>query len=315
MVTTPSYAFFKGRIVPYSEARVGVLAHSLNYGTGVFGGLRGYWNDDEEQMFIFRPADHYRRFLQSAKLLCMELPYTLQDLTDVTIELLRTEGHREDVYVRPLAFFPEDVIGVKLHNMTPELSIVAVPFGLYVENDEGCHVSVSSWRRVDDNSIPARGKVTGAYVNSALVKTEAERAGFDEAIVLNADGHVSEGSAANVFIIREGKAITPPVTDNILEGVVRRTVMQLFRDELNVEVEERSIDRTELFIADEAFFCGTGVQLTAITRVNHRTVGTGQMGPITAKLRDLFFAIVRGREPKYRHWCTPVLAPEREPAH
>ncbi len=315
MVTTPSYAFFKGRIVPYSEARVGVLAHSLNYGTGVFGGLRGYWNDDEEQMFIFRPADHYRRFLQSAKLLCMELPYTLQDLTDVTIELLRTEGHREDVYVRPLAFFPEDVIGVKLHDMTPELSIVAVPFGLYVENDEGCHVSVSSWRRVDDNSIPARGKVTGAYVNSALVKTEAERAGFDEAIVLNADGHVSEGSAANVFIIREGKAITPPVTDNILEGVVRRTVMQLFRDELNVEVEERSIDRTELFIADEAFFSGTGVQLTAITRVNHRNVGTGQMGPITAKLRDLFFSIVRGREPKYRHWCTPVLAPEREPAH
>ena len=315
MVTTPSYAFFKGRIVPYSEARVGVLAHSLNYGTGVFGGLRGYWNDDEEQMFIFRPADHYRRFLQSAKLLCMELPYTLQDLTDVTIELLRTEGHREDVYVRPLAFFPEDVIGVRLHDMTPELSIVAVPFGLYVENDEGCHVSVSSWRRVDDNSIPARGKVTGAYVNSALVKTEAERAGFDEAIVLNADGHVSEGSAANVFIIREGKAITPPVTDNILEGVVRRTVMQLFRDELNVEVEERSIDRTELFIADEAFFSGTGVQLTAITRVNHRNVGTGQMGPITAKLRDLFFSIVRGREPKYRHWCTPVLAPEREPAH
>ena len=315
MVTTPSYAFFKGRIVPYSEARVGVLAHSLNYGTGVFGGLRGYWNDDEEQMFIFRPADHYRRFLQSAKLLCMELPYTLQDLTDVTIELLRTEGHREDVYVRPLAFFPEDVIGVKLHDMTPELSIVAVPFGLYVENDEGCHVSVSSWRRVDDNSIPARGKVTGAYVNSALVKTEAERAGFDEAIVLNADGHVSEGSAANVYIIREGKAITPSVTDNILEGVVRKTVMQLFRDELNVEVEERSIDRTELFIADEAFFCGTGVQLTAITRVNHRNVGTGQMGPITAKLRDLFFSIVRGREPKYRHWCTPVLAPEREPAH
>ena len=310
----PSYAFFKGRIVPYSEARVGVLAHSLNYGTGVFGGLRGYWNDDEEQMFIFRPEDHYRRFLQSAKLLCMELPYTLQDLTNVTIDLLRTEGHREDVYVRPLAFFPEDIIGVKLHDMTPELSIVAVPFGLYVQKDEGCHVSVSSWRRVDDNSIPARGKVTGAYVNSALVKTEAERAGFDEAIVLNADGHVSEGSAANVFIIRDGRAITPPVTDNILEGVVRRTIIQLLRDELNVEVEERSIDRTELFIADEAFFSGTGVQLTAISRVNHRDVGAGVMGPITSKLRDLFFSIVRGRDPKYRHWCTPVLAADRAPA-
>jgi branched-chain amino acid aminotransferase len=313
-VATPSYAFFQGRIVPYSEATVGVLAHSLNYGTGVFGGLRGYWNDDEQQIFVFRPDDHYRRFLQSANMLCMELPYTLQDLTEVTLDLLRAEGHREDCYIRPLAFYPEPQIGVKLHGMVPELSVVSIPFGLYVENDKGAHVTVSSWRRVDDNSMPARGKIVGAYVNSAFVKTDAERAGFDEAIVLNADGHISEGSAANVFLVRNGVVLTPPVTDNILEGIVRRTVIQLLREDLGVEVIERSIDRTELYIADEAFFSGTGVQLTAITKVDHRPIGSGKMGPVTTRLRDLFFRVVRGREDKYRHWCTPVFANDRAPA-
>ena len=311
----PNYAFFRGRIVPYSEAKVGVLTHTLNYGTGAFGGLRGYWNDDEEQMFVFRPEDHYRRLLQSAKMLCMELPYTLQDLVDVTLELIRKEAYREDCYIRPLAFLADEVIGVRLHNMTPELSIVTIPFGLYVRSEVGAHVTVSSWRRVDDNSVPARGKIAGAYVNSAFIKTDAERAGFDEAIVLNQDGSVSEGSAANVFLVRDGKVITPPVSDNILEGVVRRSVMQLLRDEMGVEVEERSIDRTELFVADEAFFSGTGIQVTSITKVDHRSVGTGEMGPVTSDLRDLFFRVMRGRESKYRHWCTPVFTTEKAPAH
>lgn len=309
-MTTPNYAFFRGSVVPYGEARVGVLNHTLNYGTGVFGGLRGYWNDTEEQLFVFRPEDHYRRFLQSARMLCFELPYTLQDLTDVTLELLRTEAYREDCYIRPLAFLTDEVIGVRLHNMTADLSIVAIPFGLYVRKDQGAHVTISSWRRVDDNTIPARGKISGAYVNSAFIKTDAERAGFDEAIVLNADGHVSEGSAANVFLVRDGRAITPPVSDNILEGIVRRSVIQLMRDEMGIDVEERTIDRTELFIADEAFFTGTGVQVTAITQVNHRAVGTGHMGPVTSALRELFFRVVRGREPKYRHWCAPVFTTE-----
>jgi branched-chain amino acid aminotransferase len=264
-------------------------------------------------MFVFRPQDHYKRLLQSSRMLCFELPYTLQDLIDVTLELLRTEGYREDCYIRPLAFLTDEVIGVRLHNMTSELSIVAIPFGLYVRRDEGAHVTISSWRRIDDNSIPARGKIAGAYVNSAFIKTEAERAGFDEAIVLNADGHVSEGSAANVFIVRDGRAITPPVSDNILEGIVRRSVIELLRQELGVEVEERTIDRTELFIAEEAFFTGTGVQVAAITQVNHRPIGTGEMGPVTSNLRNLFFKVVRGNEPRYRHWCAPVFTPENAP--
>ena len=313
-MAAPNYAFFRGRIVPYTEAKVGVLNHTLNYGTGVFGGLRGYWNDGEEQMFVFRPEDHYRRLLQSAKMLCMDLPYTVQELTDVTLELIRKEGYREDCYIRPLAFMTDEIIGVRLHNLTPDLSIVSIPFGLYVRKEEGAHVTISSWRRVDDNSIPARGKIAGAYVNSAFVKTDAERSGFDEAIVLNADGHVSEGSAANVFLVRDGKAVTPPVSDNILEGIVRRSVIHLLRHEMGIEVEERTIDRTELFIAEEAFFTGTGVQVTAITGVNHRPVGTGDMGPITSNLRSVFFRVVRGKEPKYRHWCTPVFTTESAPA-
>ena len=314
MMASPLHAFFKGSIVPYNEAKIGVLAHTLNYGTGVFGGLRGYWNDEEEQMFVFRPRDHFIRFLQSARMLCMDLPYTVDDLTRVTTELLRREGLHEDVYIRPLAFFPDEAIGVKLHEMNPDLSIVAIPFGRYIENDQGIHVTVSSWRRVDDNTIPARGKISGAYVNSALVKTDAERAGFEEAIVLTQDGHIAEGSAANLFLVRDGQVLTPPVTDNILEGIVRRTMIQLLRDELQLEVIERTLDRTELYMADEPFFSGTGVQIVAITKVDHRPVGSGEMGPVTTNLRDLFFPIVRGRIEKYRQWCTPVFAADRTPA-
>ena len=243
------YAFFKGNVVPYSEAKVGILTHALNYGTAVFGGLRAYWNDDEKQLFIFRPLDHFKRFLQSAKLLNMELPYADEDLTRAVVDLIRAEGHREDCYIRPLAYYSDETIGVRIHDLTAEVSIVAIPFGHYNANEDNMHVTVSSWRRVDDNVIPARGKIAGAYVNSAFAKTDALRAGFDEVIVLNHDGHISEGSAANFFLLRNGAFATPPITDNVLEGITRRTVMQLIRDELNMEVEERQIDRTELYLA------------------------------------------------------------------
>lgn len=305
-MTLPNFAFFKGRIVPYSEAKVGVLTHTLNYGTGVFGGLRGYWNETEGQLFLFRPHDHFRRFLESASLLLMKFPYTEDQLTRFTIELLKAEKFRTDCYIRPIAYFGDEIIGVRLHDLNPEITIVSIPFGQYVENEEGSHVTISSWRRIDDNMIPARGKISGAYVNSAFIKTDAQRAGFDEAIVLNQDGHIAEGSAENLFIIRKGIVCTPPVTDNILEGITRRTVMMLLRDELGLEVVERSIDRTEIYLAEEIFFCGTGVQIAAITKVDHRPIGTGQLGSITAKLRDIYFDVVRGCAPKYREFCFPV---------
>ncbi len=305
-MTLPNFAFFKGRIVPYSEAKIGVLTHTFNYGTGVFGGLRAYWNADEEQLFVFRPADHYRRFIDSARLLLMELPYSEAELAQHTIDLLKKENYRTDCYIRPIAYFGDEVIGVKLHGLNPEITMIAIPFGSYVPNEEESHVTVSSWKRVDDNTIPARGKISGAYVNSALVKTDAQRSGYDEAIVLNQDGHISEGSAENIFLIRKGIACTPSVTENILEGITRRMVINLLRDEIGIEVVERPLDRTELYLAEEAFFCGTGVQIAAITSVDHRLIGTGRLGPITDRLRQLYFDIVRGKNPKYRDLCVPV---------
>ena len=302
----PKCAYFKGKIVPYSEAKVGVLTHGLNYGTAVFAGMRAYWNDEEKQLFVFRPLDHFNRFLNSAKVMCMELDQTPESLTQVTVDLLRAEGYQRDVYIRPLAYKADEIIGVKLHGLHDDMSIVALPFDRYVTNDTNAHVTISSWRRVDDNVIPARGKIAGAYANSALIKTDAVRAGFDEALVLTQDGHISEGSAANVFMLRDGVLVTPPITDNILEGITRRTVIELAQNEMGLKVVERSIDRTEVYMCEELFMTGTAVQVTAVTRVDYRPVGYGQMGPIATRLRGLFDNAVRGRIPAYRHWNQPV---------
>lgn len=306
----PKYAFFGGKIVPMEEAKISVMTHAFNYGTGVFGGLRGYWNDDEEQLFVFRPHDHFERLIQSAQLMRIELKYTAQELVDMLSELLRTEGFRENVYVRPLAYKSTEMIGVRVHDVDDAFTMFALPFGRYVEKEEGLHVAFSAWRRVDDNAIPARGKVTGAYANSALIKTDAQLAGYDEALVLNNDGHLSESSAANVFIVRRGVVYTPPVQSNVLEGIVRRSVIELLQNELGIEVVERDIDRTEVYIADEMFMCGTGVQVAAITKVEHRKIGSGAMGDVTLKLRNLFFDVVKGRVPQYRRWLNPVYIKE-----
>lgn len=311
-MATPKFVFFNGKIVPYEDAKVGVLTHALNYGTAVFGGIRAYWNKKENQLFVFRPYDHYKRFLESMKIMRMKSEFTKEDLTNSTLELLGKHQYEEDCYIRPLAFYADEIIGVRLHNLTPAVSIAAMPFGRYLENEEGAHVTVSSWQRVDDNVIPARGKIAGSYVNSAFAKTDAQLAGFDEAIVLDRSGHVSEGSAENIFMVRNGMFVTPPITDNILEGIVRRTFMTLVQEELGMQVVERSIDRTELFLADELFFVGTGVQLTAITRIDNRIIGDGKMGPLTTRLREIFFDTVRGNMPKYRHWCVPVYPKEGE---
>ncbi len=300
------FAFFEGKIVPFEEARVSIATHALNYGTAVFGGIRAYWNKEQGRLFIFRPYDHYRRLLQSARMMCMEVPYDEQALTQITIDLIRADDWKQDIYIRPLIYKADMGIGVRLHNLRDELSIFCLPFDRYVANDTGAHVTFSSWRRIDDNVIPARGKVSGAYANSALVKTDAARAGFDEALVLDQNGHISEGTAMNVFMVRDGVLITPPVTENILEGITRRSVIELARAELGLTVVERSIDRTEVYICDEFFMTGTAAQIVAVTRVDHRPIGNGSMGPITAKLRALFEDVVRGRNPKYAHWLVPV---------
>jgi branched-chain amino acid aminotransferase len=309
-VSLPKFAYFEGEIVPYSEAKVGIMNHTLNYGTGAFGGVRGYWNPEEEQLYIFRPLDHFKRLLNSTKLLFTKLDVGVEELLEATIQLLRKEDMRQDCYIRPLVYNSDEIIGVRLNDLNTTVAIFTVPFTRYVENDEGAHVTVSSWSRIDDNSIPARGKITGAYVNSAFIKTDALLSGFDEALVLTREGHISEGSAENVFMVRDDVLITPPVTENILEGITRRTIIHLAREELGLEVLERSIDRTEVFICDEFFLSGTAAQVTAVTMVDHQPIGGGVMGPITTQLRQIYGDLVRGRIPKYKNWNEPVYIQE-----
>jgi branched-chain amino acid aminotransferase len=305
-VDLSKHAFFEGKIVPLSDANINIATHGFLYGTAVFGGVRAYWNEDQKKLFIFRPYDHFRRLLHSARMMSMQTSYDEESLIQLTLDLLRTDNWQRDVYMRP-SFYKADLgIGVRLHNLKDEFCMFVIAYEPYVKNDTNAHVTISSWRRVDDNVIPARGKVAGAYANSALIKTDANLAGFDEALVLDNNGHISEGSAMNVFMVRDGILVTPPVTDNILEGITRRSVMELARKELGLTVVERSIDRTEVYICEEMFMTGTAAQITTVTRVDHRPVGTGMMGPIATKLRSMYEDILRGKNKKYEHWNVAV---------
>jgi branched-chain amino acid aminotransferase len=305
-VDLPRHAYFKGKIVPYSEAKVGVATHALNYGTAVFGGIRGYWNDEKKTLFVFRPLEHYQRFLNSCRVMLLEINQTPESLTDLTLQLLRQDAYQQNIYIRPLAYKADEVIGVRLHNLKDDLTIFALPFGQYIKNDTAAHVTISSWRRIDDNTIPARGKISGAYASSALIKTDAAMAGFDEALVLTQDGHLTEGSAMNIFMLRDGVLITPPVTDNILEGITRRSVMELAKNELGIPVVERPIDRSEIYICDEFFLTGTAAQITVVTKVDNRPVGKGVMGPVADALCRMYDEVLHGNNPKYAHWVVAV---------
>jgi branched-chain amino acid aminotransferase len=282
------------------------MTHAFNYGTAVFEGIRAYWNPDHEQLYALDLLPHYRRIRRSARVLMMEVRQSAEQLAEITLEILRRSNLREDVYVRPLVYKSSEVIGVRLHNLDSDVTIFAIPFGQYIDTEGGIRAHVSSWRRTDDNAIPARSKITGAYVNSAFAKTEAQLNGFDEAIVLTADGHVSEGSAENLFIVRDGTLVTPPVTDNVLEGITRAALLRMAREVLEIPVVERSIDRTELYVADEVFLCGTGAQISPVIEIDRRSVGEGRVGEVTRRLSSTYFDAVRGRNEAYRDWLTPV---------
>ena len=300
------HAFFEGKIVPMSEAKINIATHGFLYGTAVFSGMRAYWNEEMKRLFVFRPYDHFRRLLNSGRMMAMSIPYDEESLIQLTLDVLRTDAWKQDIYLRPTIYKADMGIGVKLHDLRDEYCMFVIPFEKYVKNDTNAHVTFSSWRRIDDNVIPARAKVAGSYANSALIKTDANRAGFDEALVLDHNGHVSEGSAMNIFMLRDGVLVTPPVTDNILEGITRRSIIELARNELGLDVIERSIDRTEVFIAEEMFMTGTAAQVVAVTKVDHRPVGMGEMGPITTKLRALFDDALRAKNPKYTKWNLEV---------
>ena len=300
------HAFFEGKIVPLAEAKINIATHGFLYGTAVFSGMRAYWNEEKKGLFVFRPYDHFRRLLHSTRMMAMQTSYDEESLIQLTLEVLRTDHWQQDVYLRPTFYKSDMGIGVRLHDLKDEFCLFTMAFEKYVKNDSNAHVTISSWRRIDDNMIPARGKVAGAYANSALIKTDANRAGFDEALVLDQNGHVSEGSAMNIFMLRDGVLITPPITDNILEGITRQTIIELANNELGLQVVERSIDRTEVFICEELFLTGTAAEITAVTKIDHRPVGAGVMGPITTKLRGFYDEVIRARNPKYKHWNVEV---------
>jgi branched-chain amino acid aminotransferase len=310
---SPLLCYFEGNVIPLADAKIGILTHAMSYGTGCFEGIRAYWNEDHQQLYMFRAREHYDRLHSSSKVLLITLKHSPQELTDMTGELLRRSGIYTDAYIRPMAYKADEVIGVRLHNLRDELYITVQPFGNYIDIDRALNVGVSSWKRIDDNMIPARAKVTGAYVNSAFAKSEALLNGFDEAIMLDSNGHVSEGSAENLFMFRDGAAHTPPVTDNILEGITRLTIMTLLKEELHIPVVERTIDRTELYACDELLLCGTGAQIAPVGSVDHRPIGKGGVGEVGRALQNLYFDVVKGNVPKYREWCTPVHTEARRP--
>ena len=298
-------AFFGGEFVPLSEARIPIMTHGFLYGTATFEGIRAYWNEQHGELYILFLREHLERIRNSAKMLLMEDVPSVEALAAIVLETVRRNGFREDVYIRPSFYKSTKAIGVRLHDLENQLYILAIPFGNYIDTDSGVRVMTSTWRRNADEALPARGKIVGGYVNMAFQKSEAELNGFEEAIVLTADGHVNEASAANIFVVRDGVALTPPVNDDLLEGVTRKAIMELLDNE-GIPVLERSIDRSELYVADEMFLCGTGVQVSSVVEVDHRPVGSGQIGPIGRLVRDRYFDAVRGRLPEYSHWLTPI---------
>jgi branched-chain amino acid aminotransferase len=297
--------YFEGEWVPMRDAKVSIMTHAFMYGTATFEGIRAYWNTDQKRLYGLRIQDHVERIRQSCRILLMQEVPTVDELTRLIVETVRRNHFTEDVYIRPSFYKSTRAIGVRLHDLANELYIVSLPFGNYIDTDAGVRVMTSSWRRNADEALPARGKIVGGYVNMAFQKSEAELNGFDEAIVLTAGGHVNEASAANVFVVRDGVALTPPVSDDLLEGVTRKAILELLGNE-GIPIEVRSIDRSELYVADEMFLCGTGVQVSPVVEIDHRPIGSGEVGPIGRLVRDRYFDAVRGRLPEYAHWLTPI---------
>jgi branched-chain amino acid aminotransferase len=296
---------FEGRFVSLAEAKVSIMTHAFMYGTAVFEGIRAYWNADHGQLYALKVREHLERIRNSCKIMLMNDVPSVDQLAAEVVEVLRRNGFREDAYIRPSFYKSTQAIGVKLHGLEHAYYILALPFGDYVDTNVGVKIGTVSWRRTQDTSIPSRAKIVGSYVNPAFSKSEAMLNGFDEALVLSEDGHISEGSAENIFVIRDGTLLTPPVSDDILEGITRAGIIEICAD-LGLPVVEREIDRSEIYIADEAFLCGTGAQISPIIEVDHRPVGSGAAGPITRRIKDRYFDIVRGAVPAYRHWVTPV---------
>ncbi len=301
----PSFAFLKGQFVPLEDAKIGIMTHALHYGTAVFEGIRGNWNEEAREVYLFRLEEHYQRLISGARILKMQPDYTVSRLCEITQELGRKSGLKEDIYIRPLAYKSTEGMGVRLHELEDDLLVFVIPWGAYLDM-ESARCCISTWRRPADNTIPPAIKIAGTYVNNAFTKTEAIENGFDEGIMLTPDGYVAEGSGENIFIIKNGKLITPPIYNSILAGITRDTVITLAKAELGVETEERPITRVELYQADECFLTGTAAHVTPVSEIDSYRLKSDGVGLFTARIRKLYFDIIRGKHPGYMKWCTPV---------
>jgi len=306
-------AFLGGEYAPLADAKISIMTHAFNYGTGTFEGIRGYWSAAEEQLYVFRMREHFERLHNSARILAISLPYSVDELETITLEILRRSGFRGDTYIRPIAYKSGLGIGVSMTGVSDDFMMYCQPMGNYIDIDRGIRCCLSSWRRNSDNAIPPRAKVTGAYVNAALAKHEAVVNGYDEAIMLAENGNVSEGSAENLFIIKNRTLITPAVTDSVLEGITRATLIEIARTELGVPTVERTVQRTELYTADEVFLCGTGAQVSPVVEIDKRSIGSGGVGPLTVALQQAYFDVVRGVNRAYSAWLRSVYTQNVEP--
>lgn len=301
----PSYAFFQKQFVPLEEAKIGIMTHALHYGTAVFEGIRGNWNNERKQIYLFRLKEHYQRLEKGCRVMKIIPPYSIDELCRLTIELVEKCAFQEDIYVRPMSYKSSQSLGVRLHNLEDDFFMFVIPWGPYLDMDKA-RCCVSSWHRPEDNVIPPQIKVTGIYINNALAKTEAINNGFDEAIMLAPDGHISEGSGENIFLVIDGRLVTPATYNNILMGITRNTVIELAKNELGLETVHRSIDRSELYTAEECFLTGTAAHITPVAEIDHRQIGNGEIGEITKNLQEIYSNVIRGNNPKYLSWCTPV---------
>ncbi len=301
----PSYAFFKNKFVPLAEAKIGVMTQALHYGTAVFEGIRGNWNSEHKQIYLFRLKEHYQRLLNGCQVLRIRLPYTVDELCRMTVELAQKCGFEENIYVRPLAYKSSEALGVRLHDIDDDYVVFIIPWGRYLDVDKARCV-VSSWQRPGNNMAPPQVKIMGNYATNALAKSDAVESGFDEAIMLSPDGYVSEGSGENIFLVIDGKLVTPATYNNILPGITRHSVIKLAKNELGIETLERPMVRGELYSAEEVFLTGTAAHVTPVSEIDHRQIGNGEIGEITGKLQKIYAEVICGNNPKYLDWCTPV---------
>jgi len=300
------YVFMDGEYIEADKATVPVRNHAFLYGTSVFEGIRAYYNKEEDQLYAFRMKEHFERLVNSGKIMRMYSKYSVEEMCQITADLLKKNQFKQDAYIRPQLYKSAQKVGPSLLDNPDSFLIFTIPFGDYIDTSKGLSVCVSNWRRSDDNAIPPRAKISGCYANTALIVTDAKLAGFDDAIVLDPSGHVTEGSAMNLFLVQNGVLVTSPSTDNILIGVTRNTIIELAKNELGMEVQERSIDRTELYTSDEAFYCGTGAQISPVVKIDNRPLGTGSVGHYATELQKLYFQVVKGKFEKYKNWCTPI---------